>query len=161
MRPSYEVLDQGGEPPIGAHIMTPRRAYTHHGIYVGEGRVVQYGGLSHGLRRGPVEEVPLLQFARGRQIWVRSVETGHFNLEDVIHRARLRLGENRCHLLTNNCEHFCEWCVRGEPRSFQVDELTAGYSRAWPRLLKLLERTPLLGRRPAPIDYPGAGCVSH
>ena len=127
VRPTDEVLAQGGEPPIGAHLLTPRRVYTHHGIYMGGGRVAQYGGLSHGLRRGPVEEVSLSQFAQGREIWIRW-EAGRFSREDVTRRARLRLGENRYHLLTNNCEHFCEWCVRGEPRSFQVDELTAGYS---------------------------------
>lgn len=160
MRPTDEALDPGGEPPIGAHLMTPRRAYAHHGIYVGEGRVVQYGGLSRGLRRGPVEEVSLLQFARGRGIWVRPEGTSHFNRENVIHRARLRLGEDRYHPLKNNCEHFCEWCVRGEARSYQVDELTARCLRVVRRLLKLLHRTPLLRRRSAPIDYPEAGCAS-
>ena len=28
------------EPPIGAHLVTPRRRYCHHGIYVGDGMVV-------------------------------------------------------------------------------------------------------------------------
>jgi hypothetical protein len=46
-------------PPWGAHIVSLRRGYTHHGIYVGNERVVQYGGLTRGLRRGPVEEVLL------------------------------------------------------------------------------------------------------
>ena len=157
MRPTDEALDPGAEPPIGAHLMTPRRAYTHHGIYVGEGRVVQYGGLSRGLRRGPVEEVSLLQFARGREIWVRPEETSHFNRENVIHRARLRLGEDRYHPLKNNCEHFCEWCVRGEARSYQVDELTARCLRVFRRLLKLVDRTPRLRPRPTPIECPVIG----
>jgi hypothetical protein len=43
-RPTDHLLDPAHEPPIGAHIVTPRRGYTHHGIYAGEGRVVQYGG---------------------------------------------------------------------------------------------------------------------
>jgi len=155
-----EVLDRGAEPPIGAHLMTPRRVYTHHGIYAGEGRVVQYGGLSRRLRRGPVEEVSLAQFAQGREIWVRSEQTSPFNGEDVIRRARLRLGENRYHLLTNNCEHFCEWCVRGQPRSFQVDERIASYSRSWRRLLTLVERMPFLRRRSVPADCPESGCAT-
>jgi hypothetical protein len=117
--------------------VTPRRGYTHHGIYVGERWVVQYGGLSLGLRRGPVEEVSLSQFAQGREIRVRLDESSHFDREEVIYRARLRLGEDRYHPLKNNCEHFCEWCVRGEPRSYQVEELSAR-SRAWRVLLKLL-----------------------
>ena len=152
MRQADDVLDRADEPAIGAHIMTPRRAYTHHGIYVGEGRVVQYPGLSRGLRRGPVEEVSLCEFAQGREIWMRLAETSHFSPADVVRRARLRLGENRYHPLTNNCEHFCEWCVRGEARSHQVDELAAHYPRVWQRLLKLLDRTPLLRRRSVSIN---------
>src|SRR5258708_14185783 len=65
------ALDPEREPPIGAHMVTPRRGYTHHGIYVGRGRVVQYGGLSRGLRRGPVGQVPLWHFSHGRTIWIR------------------------------------------------------------------------------------------
>jgi len=101
---------------------------------------VQYGGLSRGLRRGPVEEVPLSQFAQGRAIWVRLEESGTVDRDEVVRRARFRLGENRYHVLTNNCEHFCEWCVHGEHRSYQVDELIARYSRAWHRLIALLAR---------------------
>ena len=33
-----DATDQCACPPIGAHVVTPRRAYTHHGIYVGDGR---------------------------------------------------------------------------------------------------------------------------
>ena len=34
------------EPPMGAHVVTQRRAYTHHGIYVGSGKVIHYAGLA-------------------------------------------------------------------------------------------------------------------
>jgi Lecithin retinol acyltransferase len=140
LTPTDQVLEPAREPPIGAHIVTPRSVYTHHGIYVGEGKVVQYGGLSRRLRRGPVEEVSLSQFSQGREIWVRSEGSSPFDREEVIRRARLRLGENRYHPLKNNCEHFCEWCVRGAPRSYQVDELTARYLRALQGLFELLDR---------------------
>jgi hypothetical protein len=66
LRPSDEALATGAQPPFGAHIVTPRRTYTHHGIYVGQQRVVPYGGLGRALRRGPVEEVSLSEFALGR-----------------------------------------------------------------------------------------------
>ena len=135
------ALDPAREPPLGAHLVTPRRGYTHHGIYVGRGRVVQYGGLSHGLRRGPVEEVALFQFARGRPIWLRLEEPRQFDRDEVVHRARARLGEDRYNVLTNNCEHFCEWCVRGEPRSHQVDGLLATCCRARRGLVALLVRS--------------------
>jgi Lecithin retinol acyltransferase len=145
-RVSDRALDPELEPPLGAHMVTPRRGYTHHGIYVGLGRVVQYGGLSRGLGRGPVEEVSLSQFAQGRPIWLRLEELRWPNRDEVARRARLRLGENRYNLLTNNCEHFCEWCVRGEHRSYQVDELIARYLRAWHTLIELFSRTLLLRR---------------
>jgi hypothetical protein len=106
----------------GAHLVSPRRGYTHHGIYVGGGKIVQYRGLVRGLRRGPVEEVSLEQFASGRALWIRYGRAARFDADEVVRRARSRIGEDRYHLLTNNCEHFCEWCLRGEHRSYQVDE---------------------------------------
>jgi Lecithin retinol acyltransferase len=113
----------GEEPPMGAHLVTPRRGFLHHGIYVGDGKVVHYSGLSYRLRRGPVEEVSLAQFARGHGVWVRPSASSTFDLWEVIDRARSRVGENCYRLLTNNCEHFCEWCLRGEARSQQVEEM--------------------------------------
>jgi hypothetical protein len=102
------------EPPVGAHIVTPRLGYLHHGIYIGDGLVVHYGGWARGLRRAPVEEVTLDAFANGREIWVRSAAPSPFDSRAVIERARSRLGENRYRLLTNNCRHFCEWCLGAE-----------------------------------------------
>jgi len=43
----------------------------------------------------------------------------------VTRRARSRLGENRYRIFTNNCEHFCEWCLRDEHRSDQIENLLA------------------------------------
>ena len=56
-------------------MLTPRRGYIHHGIYVGQGLVVQYAGLSREVRRGPVEEVPVSQFALVSHISVAKVST--------------------------------------------------------------------------------------
>jgi hypothetical protein len=140
LRPSDRPLDRDGEPPLGAHLLTPRRGYTHHGIYVGGGRVVQYGGLSWGLRRGPVEEVSLAQFCQGRPVRLRVAVSRWFDQQEVVRRARLRLGEDGYSLLTNNCEHFCEWCVRGEHRSYQVEDRSAGYRGVLLKLVELLAR---------------------
>ena len=109
------------EPPRGTHLVTPRRGYVHHGIYVGDGTVVHYRGLSRGLRRGPVEEVSLAHFANGRPISVRHRSSTRFERDEVVSRARSRVGEDCYRLFTNNCEHFCEWCLHGEARSQQVE----------------------------------------
>lgn len=153
LRSCDRPLDAEGEPPLGAHMVTPRRGYTHHGIYVGGGRIVQYGGLSWRLRRGPVEEVPLSQFSQGRPVWVRVVGSHWFDQHEVVRRARLRLGEDRYSVLTNNCEHFCEWCVRGEHRSYQVDDRIAGYRGLLLHLIELLVRTRPRRRDSAAADY--------
>jgi Lecithin retinol acyltransferase len=106
------LLLQSEEPPVAAHLVSPRRMYTHHGIYVGRGRVIHYSGFSSGLRRGPVEEVSLEEFACGSIVRVRS-EVSAFDRSEVVRRARARLGESQYRLLSNNCIHFCRWCWHG------------------------------------------------
>jgi Lecithin retinol acyltransferase len=106
--------------PIGAHLVTQRRGYEHHGIYVGNGRVVHYAGFASSAHRGPVEEVELSHFAAGHPLTIRSTPSARYVGDEAVRRARSRLGENRYRLLTNNCEHFCAWCLLGESRSEQV-----------------------------------------
>jgi hypothetical protein len=115
-------------PPLAAHVVVSRRGYTHHGIHVGVGKIVHYAGLARGWRRGPVEEVSLADFSRGRPVRVRPCASPRFDPGEVVSRALSRLGENSYRILSNNCEHFCEWCVRGENRSRQVESW-----RGWPR----------------------------
>jgi hypothetical protein len=115
------VLVGDQEPPLGSHLVTPRHGYLHHGIYVGARKVVHFPGRTPGLRGGAVEEVPFPHFARGRQVVVRSERPSDFDVREVICRARSRVGDVGYRLLTNNCEHFCEWCLRGKARSFQVE----------------------------------------
>ena len=115
------ALTPGELPPLGAHLITPFLGYTHHGIYVGDGNVVHYGALMYDIIRKPVEEVTLEVFAEGRPVYeVTHTEAG-FDADEVIRRARTRLGEKRYRLLTNNCELFVEWCRHGVHRSFEVD----------------------------------------
>jgi Lecithin retinol acyltransferase len=116
-------LKEGEEPPLAAHLVTPRRGYIHHGLYVGNGRIIHYPGLIRGLHRRAVEEVSLAEFARGRPVAVRTDSWTRFDREDVVRRARSRLGENRYHIIRNNCEHFCEWCLSGVSRSRQLESL--------------------------------------
>lgn len=116
-------LSEGEEPALGAHLVTPRLAFAHHGIYVGGGSVVHYGALARRFYRAPVEEVSLAFFAHGHALYVRPHPAPRFDCQEVITRARSRLGENRYSLLRNNCEHFCEWCVHDISRSLQVEHV--------------------------------------
>jgi hypothetical protein len=108
-------------PPLGAHLTASRRGYIHHGIYVGHSRVVHYSGLSGFWHCGPVEEVPLSRFAFGRPVRIVDHDRSSYSPLEIVRRARSRIGENDYRLLTNNCEHFCTWCVCGVGRSVQVE----------------------------------------
>jgi len=62
---------------------------------------------------------------------------------DVVRRARSRLGERCYDLLENNCEHFCEWCLRGTARSFQVEAWLTRPRVMLLSILRLIIRVPM------------------
>jgi hypothetical protein len=151
------VLGPTEEPPVASHLVISRGLYSHHGIYVGNGRVIHYGGLAHGPRGGPVEEVPLAWFAHGRPIRVRH-ESPRFDRSEVVARARSRLGEHCYHLLTNNCEHFCAWALHGVSRSDQVESLRAALVSVWRAPAKVLGDTIVQLLRAQPGSWIRAIC---
>jgi Lecithin retinol acyltransferase len=109
--------------PLGCQLVTPRRGFTHHGIYIGDGRVVHYAGLSRGWHRGPVEVVSLAAFANGREVRIVPRACTRFTGEQAVCRALARVGEDAYRIATNNCEHFCAWCIDGQSRSPQIERL--------------------------------------
>jgi hypothetical protein len=128
------------EPPIGAHLITPRRGYTHHGIYAGHGLVLHYAGLARDFRPGPIEEISLERFANGRPVHIECRSTPALHEQDILNRARSRIGENRYRLLTNNCEHFSEWSRFGASRSPQVERLLGSAPRVARALAAMLRQ---------------------
>jgi hypothetical protein len=143
-RLAFRIGDQA--LAAGAHLVTQRRGYTHHGIYAGDGRVVHYSGLSRTFRRGPILESSIEDFAGGQALWIEQSSDARYIGEEAVRRAYLRLGEDRYRLATNNCEHFCSWCLYGESRSEQIDRLVAlpglwlrKASKATGQLMRVLE----------------------
>jgi hypothetical protein len=129
-RRRVRALAPGETPRRGAHLVTPWLGFAHHGLYIGEGKVVHYGALLYDIVRKPVEAVTLEQFAGGRPIFIVEHGEACLDTEEVIRRALSRLGEKRYRLFTNNCEHFVEWCLHDVARSFQAET-----ALAFPRLL--------------------------
>jgi len=107
-------------PEIGSHLKTPRLGYTHHGIYVGNYKVVHYAGLADGLNSAPVEETTIENFLNGKNYEVIPHPNKTYSNEEIVKRAYSRINENNYGLIGNNCEHFAHWCIYGVDTSQQV-----------------------------------------
>lgn len=108
--------------------------YTHHGIDLGDGRVIQYSGLaSPGRLSGCVTIVSMEEFAADYEVKaflypaVYRLNDGSEVILDITHtpdeivaRALSREGEDCYALFANNCEHFCHWAVSGDHRCGQL-----------------------------------------
>lgn len=108
----------------GDHLKSRRFGiiYAHHGIYLGNGEVIHYSGLSKGLLKGKVIISSLADFCNGNIEGLKIVEhtTPKFNVAERIERAKARLNEDEYSLMFNNCEHFVNYCIEGKEISQQV-----------------------------------------
>jgi hypothetical protein len=112
------------EPHLSAHLVSRRTGYSHHGIYVGGGRVIHYAGWADDRPTGPVEEIDLAAFAKDEAYFVIT-HKDPAPADTIVDRARSRLGEAAYDVAANNCEHFCNWCVKLHHSSSQVEIATA------------------------------------
>ena len=106
--------------PLGAHLIVKHFGYSHHGIYVGRGRVIHYSGFAHLFKKHPIEITSIEQFSFGKAIKVQFYANPRYKGRHVIRRMRSRMHENNYHLIINNCEHLCTWAITGVESSPQV-----------------------------------------
>ena len=104
----------------GDHLITSRGIYTHHGLYVGNGKVVHYAGLSQGFKKDGIELTDLNDFEQGSKSYIETHLICLYNAEERVARARSKIGENSYNVMFNNCEHFVNWCFDGYKSSSQV-----------------------------------------
>lgn len=92
----------------GDHIKCNRTLYSHHGIYIGDGQVIAYDDSI-------VKQCSLEEFADGNLIFrVEEVEEkAAYSPDQIVMRARSRVGETDYNLLFNNSENFATWCRCG------------------------------------------------
>ncbi len=123
---SLREKDSSDEPEVkavpGDHIYSPRVGYTHHGIYLGSGKIIHYSGFVDGFSRGVVELTNIKNFCQRRGYGVRLYKSRKFSHQEAVDRAYSRIGEDLYSLLLNNCEHFACWCVTGNHLSKQIDD---------------------------------------
>lgn len=118
--------------PLGSHLIVKHLGYSHHGIYVGKGRVIHYSGFAHLLKKHPIEITSLTKFSHGKKITIRHYDQPKYSGRHVVRRMRSRMHENNYHLIINNCEHLCTWAITGVESSPQVIQMmnrltTIGY----------------------------------
>ena len=115
----------------GAHIRVKIKNYYHHGIYIGNDEVVQFGhpfNVNEDPKNVFVIRSPIEDFAGPANF----VEVYHYSKkelklknkdEDIIKIALSHLGEGGYNILDNNCEHFANRCVFNKSISLQTDSI--------------------------------------
>ena len=105
----------------GDHICVRRRGrfYTHHGIYVGDGRVIHLAGSTREKLDAEVHETDLSKFLNGG-ILRRVDHDERLPTSETVNIARRQLSDRTYSMMWNNCEHFATYCATGRKKSRQV-----------------------------------------
>lgn len=137
-----EAVDESKipEPPVGSHLVSPRMGFNHHGLYIGNGRVIHYSGMARTLscrdilklpgliRYGAVVKTSLKRFCDGHGFRVLEHPKAKFTGEAAVERAKKRLYERSYYLYGNNCEHFVNWCIDDTFKSPTVTRLLLAFA---------------------------------
>ena len=108
--------------------------YQHYGVYIGDGKVIHYApleGQEISFENGIIHETTLEKFLGGRALrFIKDTEPTYPE-EEIIQRAKSRLGEKEYNLILNNCEHFARWCITGNHHSYQVRNFPDRVNETW------------------------------
>ncbi len=118
-------------PEYSAHIRVNRGFYYHHGIYLSDDCVVQFGGTGNDNVLDPknakIMIISLKDFLRNGQLEVREYNEEEKVLkrkpQDIANYALSQIGRTGYDLINNNCEHFANECVFGKKMSEQVNNV--------------------------------------
>ena len=137
-----EIVDESKipEPPLGSHLLSPRAGFNHHGLYIGNGRVIHYSGMARTLTRKDILRLPGLirygcvvktsikKFCDGHGFRVVEHPQAKFTGAAAVERAKKRLYERSYYLYSNNCEHFVNWCIDDTFKSPTVTKILIGFA---------------------------------
>lgn len=106
--------------------------YHHHGIYINDDRIIQFGGGISDKPRATIEAVPLASFERGGvaeiaphggRTWWGAPRLQAIDREVTVRRAERLLAthpEGLYNLLGYNCEQAANFCSTNSYESYQV-----------------------------------------
>jgi len=135
----YSVVSSARELQCGDHISWPTEfgVLIHHAIvlaskgdtvvkviHVTEQQKRQDGFLIYEV----VEElIDLGNYIKMGNVWLYEYEPDKcYDPDEVIMRAKTKLGKFDYHAFENNCEHFARWCKNNENASVQADVAKLG-----------------------------------
>lgn len=111
-------------PVFGDMIRTKVSFYYHYGIFVSEDEVIQFGLPGDPFKSADkikVLSTDIFAFLQGGELEVATMDRSErkrmYSPEEIVKRAEERIGEGGYDILHNNCEHFVNECVFGEPSS--------------------------------------------
>ena len=105
----------------GDHIYVKRktRFYIHHGIYLGEGKVIHFTGSIREKVDPEVRKTDLSRFLKDGKLKRRNHKK-RLSPSETIRIAREQLSNKNFSMIWNNCEHFATYCATGKKKSRQV-----------------------------------------
>ena len=111
----------------GDHIYVKRkgRFYTHHGIYMGDGKVIHFAGSIREKIDPVVHETDLFRFLKDGILRRRDYKQ-RLLASETIRIAREQLSDRSYSMVWNNCEHFATYCATGKKKSQQVKRVLSG-----------------------------------
>ncbi len=107
---------------MGDHLFVKYPAFEHHGIDLGDGTVIEYGGKGTGSMS--VRRVLLSEFLARGPSFIRHYAPGAaLDPLQTVQLAWARLREQKYDVFNNNCEHLAYWCKTGHHWSPQANAL--------------------------------------
>jgi hypothetical protein len=117
------------KPKYGDQIRVNRGLYYHHGIYVDDSHVIQFGSPTNELNPATAEVmiVSLDTFLRDSLLEVRVLNDNELKEvrtpNEIVNYAMSKLGTKGYSIISNNCEHFASECLFGKRESDQVNKV--------------------------------------
>ena len=119
-------------PDYGDQIRVNRGLYFHHGIYEDDNHIYQYGSRENNEldpSKALIISTSLDEFLKGGVAEVRIYSDDELkkvrSKDEIVKFAKSKLGTGlgEYNLVSNNCEHFSNYCAFGVKFSNQVDDI--------------------------------------
>ena len=120
------------KPVYGDQIRVNRGLYFHHGIYVSDEEVIQYAspkGSEISPKTALIISTLLKDFLKDGKVEVRTYNDDELKKvrtkDEIVRIAKSKLGTGlgEYNIVSNNCEHFSNYCAFGEKKSNQVEDI--------------------------------------